>query len=182
MTSVEEAYQQWIRADPLTRLRMAPIVPDAARGWPRTETRVMNMLLQALPADIQEDLVSTRRMSTDQIMFKLYTIFQPGGQTERTSLLQLLVDWKSPSNNAAEVAASIRKWKRWAVRAEELHLVLPDPLIMAYHGWGGCEDERCVGQDRGSPSRVYRLSMSRQQLWIDLRPDMPEIQTFSELL
>ena len=86
------------------------------------------MLLHALPADIQEDLVSTQRMSTDQIMFKLYTIFQPGGQT---SLLQLLVDWKSPSNNAAEVAASIRKWKRWAVRAEELHLVLPDPLIMA---------------------------------------------------
>ena len=110
---------------------LAPIVPDAARGWPRTETRVMNMLLQALPADIQEDLVSTRRMSTDQIMFKLYSIFQPGGQTERTSLLQLVVDWKSPSNNAAEVAASIRKWKRWAVRAEELHLVLPDPLIMA---------------------------------------------------
>ena len=52
------------------------------------------------------------------------------------------------------MAASIRKWKRWAVRAEELHLVLPDPLIMAYHGWGGCEDERCVGQDRGGPNRV----------------------------
>ena len=106
-------------------------MPEAARGWPRTETRVMNMLLHALPADIQEDLVSTQRMSTDQIMFKLYTIFQPGGQT---SLLQLLVDWKSPSNNAAEVAASIRKWKRWAVRSEELHLVFARSTD---HGWGG---------------------------------------------
>ena len=178
MTSVDQAYQQWIRADPLTRLRMAPIVPDAARGWPRTETRVMNMLLQALPTDIQEDLVSTRRMSTDQIMFKLYTIFQPGGQTERTSLLQLLVDWKSPSNNAAEVAASIRKWKRWAVRAEELHLVLPDPLIMA----GVVARMSDTLAKIGGAQTGYRLSMARQQLGIDLRPDMPEIQTFSELL
>ena len=34
----------------------------------------------------------------------LYTIFQPGGPTKRTSLL-LLVDWKPPSNNATQMAA-----------------------------------------------------------------------------
>ena len=81
MTSVEQAYEQWRCTDPLMRLRMAPIVPHLSCRWPRTETRVMNMLLQALPADIHEELVSNRRMSTDQIMFKLYTISQAGGQT-----------------------------------------------------------------------------------------------------
>ena len=38
----------------------------------------------------------------------LYTIFQPGGQTERTSLLQLLVDWEPPDNNAAEMRRVVR--------------------------------------------------------------------------
>ena len=73
------------------------------------------------------------------------------------------------------MAASIRKWKRWAVRAEELHLVLPDPLIMA--GVVARVSDAFRGAQTG-----YRLSISRQQLGIDLRPDMPGIRTFSELL
>ena len=94
MTAVEQAYHHWLQADPLMRLRMAPVIPDKARGWPRTENRVVGMLLQAVPKDIYEDIVANRQMSAGQVMFKLYTIFQPGGQVERTSLLQMLVDWK----------------------------------------------------------------------------------------
>ena len=52
MTLVEQAYHQWLNADPLTRLRMAPAVPDVARGWPRTENREAGMLLQAIPKGI----------------------------------------------------------------------------------------------------------------------------------
>jgi hypothetical protein len=44
MTSVEQAYEQWRCTDPLMRLRMAPIVPHLSCRWPRTETRVMNMI------------------------------------------------------------------------------------------------------------------------------------------
>ena len=131
MTAVEQAYYHWLQADPLMRLRMAPVIPDMARGWPRTENRVVGMLLQAVLKDIYEDIVANRQMSAGQVMFKLYTIFQPGGQVERTSLLQMLVDWKGPSNSAAEMVNSIRKWRRWVVRAEELQLVLPDPLVLA---------------------------------------------------
>ena len=104
MTAVEQAYHHWLQADPLMRLRMAPVIPDMARGWPRTENRVVGMLLQAVPKDIYEDLVANRHMSAGQVMFKLYTVFQPGGQVERTSLLQMLVDWKGPSNDAAEMS------------------------------------------------------------------------------
>ena len=49
MTAVEQAYHHWLQADPLMRLRMAPVIPDMARGWPRTENRVVGMLLQAVP-------------------------------------------------------------------------------------------------------------------------------------
>ena len=64
MTAVEHAYHHWLQADPLMRLRMAPVIPDMARGWPRTENRVVGMLLQAVPKDIYEDLVANRHMST----------------------------------------------------------------------------------------------------------------------
>ena len=87
--TVEQAYHHWLQADPLMRLQMA----DMARGWPRTENRMVGMLLQAVSKDIYEDIVANRQMSAGQVMFKLYTIFQPGGQVERTSLLQML-DWK----------------------------------------------------------------------------------------
>ena len=89
------------------------------------ETGVTNMLLQALPTDIHEELVSNRGMSTDQIMYKLCKIFQAGGETEEENkygkniVLQLLVGWRSPSNKAAEMAAGINKWRRWVVRAEK---------------------------------------------------------------
>ena len=178
MTAVEHAYHHWLQADPLMRLRMAPVIPDMARGWPRTENRVVGMLLQAVPKDIYEDLVANRHMSAGQVMFKLYTVFQPGGQVERTSLLQMLVDWKGPSNDAAEMVNSIRKWRRWVVRAEELQLVLPDPLVLA-----GVVAKMSDALARlGGAQAAYRLSSVRQHLGIDLRPGMQEIRTFSELL
>ena len=157
---------------------MAPVIPDMARGWPRTENRVVGMLLQAVPKDIYEDLVANRHMSAGQVMFKLYTVFQPGGQVERTSLLQMLVDWKGPSNDAAEMVNPIRKWRRWVVRAEELQLVLPDPLVLA--GVVAKMSDALAGL--GGAQAAYRLSSVRQHLGIDLRPGMQEIRTFSELL
>eukprot|EP00435_Cladocopium_sp_Y103_P007186 s2559_g2.t1 len=178
VTAVEQTYHRWLHADPLMRLRMALIVPDAARGWPRTETRVVGMLLQALPEDLYEEIVASRRMDADQILFKLYTVFQPGGQTERTSLLQLLVGWNPSSNNAVEIAASIRNWRRWVVRAEELQIVLPDPLVIA----GVVAKMSDVLAKVGGAQVGYRLASVRQHLGIDLRPGMNENRMFSELL
>ena len=63
MTAVEQAYHHWLQADPLMGLRMALTVPDVAPGWPRTEIRVVGMLLQAVPKDIYEDIVANRHMS-----------------------------------------------------------------------------------------------------------------------
>ena len=76
------------------------------------------MLLQAISKTIYNEIVASRRMTAARAMFKLYAVFQPGGQTERTSLLQLLVDWKPPSSSAVDMAGPIGKWIRWVVRAE----------------------------------------------------------------
>ena len=73
---------------------------------------------------------------------------------------------------------SIRKWRRWVVRAEELQLVLPDPLVLA-----GVVAKMSDALARlGGAQAAYRFSSVRQHLGIDLRPGMQEIRTFSELL
>ena len=89
-TSVAWAYQHQLQVDPLMRFRMAQAVPDAARVAPHGD-QSHHYAAAGCAADIHEDLISNSRMSTDQTMFKLYTIFQPVTQTERTSLLLLLL-------------------------------------------------------------------------------------------
>ena len=105
---------------------MAPVIPDMARGWPRTENRVVGMLLQAVPKDIYEDLVANRHhvsgSSHVQAVHRLPT-WRTSGKNFSTTNVGGLV--RVPSNNAAEMVNSIRKWRRWVVRAEELQLVLP---------------------------------------------------------
>ena len=80
----------------------------------------------------------------------------------------MLQRWSTPSGNG----------RRWVVRAEELQLVLPDPLVLA-----GVVAKMSDALARlGGAQAAYRLSSVRQHLGIDLRPGMQEIRTFSELL
>ena len=64
------------------------------------------------------------------------------------------------------------------VRAEELQLVLPDPLVLA----GVVAKMSDTLARLGGAQAAYRLSSVRQHLGIDLRRGMQEIRTFSELL
>eukprot|EP00435_Cladocopium_sp_Y103_P016324 s2619_g4.t1 len=102
---------------------MVPAVPPEALNWPRTKRRVVSMLFQAIPKKVHEELIANRRMSADQFRY------QPAGQDERSSLLQLLVDWKLNSVKAADHFEAIRNWRRWLIRAQELQVVLPDPFL-----------------------------------------------------
>ena len=43
------------------------------------------MLLQVLPESIKKDVVASRLLSTVNIMYRLHTLFQPGGGGERTN-------------------------------------------------------------------------------------------------
>ena len=63
----------------LERLRLKPEVNEKVRLWPRTERRALSMLLGAIPENIKEELLSTQRLSTDQVLYKLCVVYQPGG-------------------------------------------------------------------------------------------------------
>ena len=77
MTAVRSTYEEWLVESPLGRLKMQVNLPDSALAWPRTEKRAVSMLLQALPEKLKLEMVTSRKMSTHQIMFRLYCLFQP---------------------------------------------------------------------------------------------------------
>lgn len=71
-----------------------------------------------------------------------------------------------------------RTWRRWLQRAEELRLTLPDPLILM----------QVLGRIMDSLSKLggsqvaYRVSSVRQELLVDLRPELQSIKDLSEYL
>ena len=129
-SAAEACYGEWLRSGPLERLRLKPILDANAGLWPRTERRSVAMLLQAIPGAIRDDLVSSRRMTSEQIIFKLMVVYQPGGAGERTRLLQAITSGML-GETMAELLEGIRHWRRNVNRASELGVTLPDALVLA---------------------------------------------------
>ena len=87
------------------------------------------MLLGSLPEALRRDIVGARNVSMVSILYRLFVVFQPGGGAERSALLKNLTDLK-PGSSVADVLSSIRLWRRWISRAEELRLTIPDSLVL----------------------------------------------------
>ena len=129
VTQAETAYNQWLVASPLEKLRLKPSMAGA--GWykDRVEQRGLSMLLASVPESIRKELVSSRRMTSTEVVFRLFQVYQPGGASERANLLRNLADTKVGST-VPDVLQTLRLWRRWLTRAEELQVSLPDSLVL----------------------------------------------------
>ena len=124
----EALYETWLKLKPLELLRLKverPLDPS----FERVEHRGVTILLGVLPDQVRKDVIASRKVSCLGILFRLYTIFQPGGSAERTALLKSITDLKV-GHGAADVLSGIRQWRRWIQRAQELGLATPDPLVL----------------------------------------------------
>lgn len=124
-------YSRWLTMSPLERLRAKPEVavdPALQRIGQRAEAT----LLGALPDQLCRDLVSGRHLTVVNILYKLHVTYQPGGGAEKTQLLKNLVETKF-STQTSELLTQVRLWRRWQSRAQELHLALPDPIVLMVH-------------------------------------------------
>ncbi len=95
----------------------------------RLELRISTMLLASLPGALKTELVAARQLSSGEIMYKVLRHYQPGGVSEKTEMLQSLTSM-STASTAKEATERLRKWRRHQLRAQELHVTLPDPSIM----------------------------------------------------
>ena len=65
-----EKYRQWLEAGPLDRLRIQPPEEhDLPQGYGRLVQRVTTMMLAAVPDELRGELISTRQLSPQGILF-----------------------------------------------------------------------------------------------------------------
>ena len=177
LREVEELYAQWLQASPLQRLRLRPQEGTVPAALHRVEMKGVTMLLQVLPETVKRDIVANRTLSSTSILFKLFTLFQPGGGMEKAGLLKHIVEPKIPTN-AGDLLGALRQWRRWISRAQELGLTLPDPTILATV-LGRMADAL---SKLGGHQMSFRISAARQELSMDHRPNAGTIRDFAEYL
>ena len=172
LRSAEDAYQRWLTATPLQRLRLRVVPEEQTALWPRTAQRAITMLLTAIPEEVRCELISSRKLDVAEIVFKLFTVFQPGGPQERAQLLKEVSDDRlSQTASAMEVLRALRQWRRNVARAIELQLQLPDPVVLTHvlSRWS-----EHVGRV-GGHQVAYRVASLRQILMLDQRPTLAQV-------
>ena len=142
----------------------------------RIEQRGSVALLKAIPESIRSELVSQREVNSVSIIFKVLRVYQPGGLGERTTLLKQLVDQRVPSS-LGEWLTSLRAWRRWLTRVQELGIQPPDPVLLL-----ATLDRYSAGLATHSSQVAFRLQVTRAALRIDVAPTENGIQQFSESL
>ena len=170
-------YDRWLTSTPLERIRLRPLEIQRSEAHLRLEQRVVPMLLKCIPELIKQDLIASRTMTVTGIMYRLWTIFQPGGSSERVSILKQLTEPRVAAG-APDLLGGLRRWRRLMSRSLELNLALPDPVIL-----GGVLHRFADALGKlGGTQLAYRVASVRQELGVDIRPMAPSIEQYAEYL
>ena len=183
MQSTMKIYEKWLCATPLERLRLPPpdpVNPMMVGGDPssvqRLEQRITTLLLPAIPDEIRQDLVANRELWPSAIMYKVLRTFQPGGWSERSSLLADLTQ-VAVAKDPSQAANGLRLWKRQRARAIELGAGLPDLMLQVR-----ALDNVVSKVLPQHPQALFRVSAFRMETHIDERPTTESLLQFHELL
>ena len=89
----DEAYQKWTNASPVEKLSIEPpkeVELETGR-WGRVNSRGASMIMLAIPESVRPEMVQRRSTgSVTSLVFRLLTVYQPGGQQEKVMILQNL--------------------------------------------------------------------------------------------
>ena len=131
MDIVQSTYTKWLGSTPLERLQLQPqgYKPLSEGRWTRVNARACTMLLQCLSEAVKQDLIA-RRAHSVLIMFRLHTLYQPGGASEKTLVLGNL---QTPVayDSLEDVLAWLRAWPRWVQRCSDLQMMCPDGTVLS---------------------------------------------------
>ena len=143
--------------------------------WSRVDKRAASMLLLSAPSSLREELAS-RLSGTLAILARVVVLYRPGSVVERQ---QVLASLESPPQavNAADAAASLRRWSRWMSRATDLGIQKPDPSVLL-RGL----DSMCKKPLQEQPEISFRISMLRYNLEVDVRPTEKGVKDLHQAL
>ena len=171
-------YEQWRVATPMARLQIKPKCQAVEKNptLQRTEQRGISLLVRAIPSSMRETIVAERLMTFTGILFTLLKNYQPGGRGERTTLLKELSNPKY-GKSLNDTATTLRSWRRFFRRTEEIGAVLPDPSVLLK----ALETPNQM-VSKVDPQATFRLSQARVSLDIDASPTTTSVWDFSECL
>ena len=174
----KQYYEQWREATPMARLHINPVcrVVEEDPSLHRTEQRGISLLIKAIPSNIKDTIISERLMTSTGIVFTLLKNYQPGGIGERATLLKALTA-PSYGKSLGEVAATLRSWRRFYRRTEEIEAILPDPSVLLKSLEAPCQLVSKV-----DAQATFRLSQARVALEVDAKPNNKSVWNFSECL
>ena len=123
------------------------------------------MLLQAMAETVRAEMVARSiTRSPVALLFRLYTMYQPGGESEKAYILQYLVT-PPKAQTAVEMVATLRQWERMLLRADNLRIAKPDPspLVRGLNALVG----DVWAKDRDV---TFRTQLVKSRLGVDVSP------------
>ena len=178
LSTAQDYYAKWLASGPVDRLLMKPEAATRFDTGPfvRVEQRAVSLLLKAVPSHIRDEVVTSRRLTTIDIIGTILTTFQPGGLRERSALLKFLTSPEA-AKNVSEALKGVRRWSRWTQRANELHVAMPDATLLI----GGLDllTATAISQH---PEAHFRLQTFRHQSNVDHVPTQEKAMSLGKML
>ena len=171
----EDAYERWVTSSPIERLRVEPDDrPEITEGkWGRVNARACAMLMDALDPVVKADLIARKaNHSASDILFRLYTTYQPGGTGERNLVLSNLQNPQVIHDATAGVAA-LRDWGRWYQRCIDFGMNLPDPMV-----WVGALNSMTKPVISKDTEVTWRTEMVKSTLQLHARPTAEAVTSY----
>ena len=170
----QRAYSVWTLASPLDKLAVAPDTYGLEDGkYSRLNSRAAAMVVSALHASVRQEVVARRLTgSTVRLIFRILTLYQPGGSDEKFKILQNL-QAPAPEQDASKAVVSLRAWSRWLRRCSELGVQAPDPSLLARGLTNMVRGVLDKNQDA-----TFRTSLVKSTLQIDSNPNYEKVDSY----
>ena len=163
----QESYKKWVASGPYERLSLKPpTAEDLEKGkYSRLSARTAGMMLQAMSGVVRAEMVARAiTRSPVALLFRLFTMYQPGGESEKAYILQYLVS-PPKAQTATELVTVLRQWERLLLRADNLHIAKPDPSLLV-RGLNGLVAE-IWAKDKDV---MFRTQLVKSKLGVDVSP------------
>ncbi|CAE7478405.1 RE1, partial [Symbiodinium necroappetens] len=176
LDSVMEAYHRYQMETPLKRLevRPGPTPGVDVERWARLDKRVLALLMPAMTATIKQEVLMLRLETTKEVLFKLYTVYAPGGAAERASLLRQL-ETIPTTTSVIDLIANMRRWKKLASRAAEMGVALPDGSVLLMAIEAAVKGVVDVNRDM-----AFKLNMAKQELQLPYQPTLSAVMVYAD--
>ena len=164
-----------VTAGPMDRMAVQPDL-QVENKYVRLESRVLSMLLAAVPQTVKQEAISLREMTCVQLVFRILKLCQPGVLNEKSTILDNLTQ-TTAAKSAAEAGEMLRQWRRQLLRARELGLHVPDPLLQVN---ALSEVMRTVVVKEHQAS--FRISNFRMTHMVDVAPTQLTAENYLQML